>query len=58
MKYRYIFEKWGEVRGTNQLAKEHLIAVKDRHSDFLIDTLEGKYYDGENNEWKDIEGAS
>jgi hypothetical protein len=57
MKYRYIFEKWGEIYGTNQLTREHLIAVKDRQSDYLIDTLEGKYFDAENNEWKDINQA-
>jgi hypothetical protein len=54
MKYRYIFEKWGEIYGTNQLTREHLIAVKDRQSEYLIDTLEGKWFDAENNEWKDI----
>lgn len=56
MKYRYLFEKWGEVRGTNDLNQQHLVNVRNRSSDFLIDTENGTYYDGENNEWKEIEG--
>lgn len=57
MKYRYLFEKWGEIYGTNQLTREHLIAVKERQSDFLVDVLEGKWFDAENNEWKPINAA-
>jgi hypothetical protein len=55
MKFRYIFEKWSEIKGTNNLTKEHLISVKNRNSDFLIDTENGTYYDAESNEWKEIE---
>ncbi len=58
MKYRYLFEKYGEVRGTNQITKEHLVDVKNRRSDYLIDVQEGTYYDAENNVWNEIEGDS
>lgn len=56
MKYKYLFEKYGEVRGTNELTKQHLIDVKNRHSDYLINVEDGTYYDAENNTWKEIEG--
>lgn len=57
MKYRYIFEKWSDIKGTNELTKKHLTDVKDGSSDFLIDTENGTYFDAEANEWKEIENA-
>lgn len=57
MKYRYLFEKFGEVHGTNELTKQHLIDVKNRMSDLLIDTENGTYYDADNNEWVAIKNA-
>lgn len=56
MKYRYIFEKWGEVRGTNDLQNQHLLNARDHRCDYLIDLQNATYYDAENNEWKPIEG--
>lgn len=51
---RYIYEKFDEIKMTDVLDKQHLIDVKDRMSEFLIDTQEGKYFDAEENEWKEI----
>ena len=55
MKYRYIYEQWGEIYCKAEITKDDLIRVKNRDYDFLIDIQERSYFDGENNEWKVIE---
>ncbi len=56
MKYRYIYEKWGEIRGKDAITKEDLANVKSRNYDFLIDLEEMKFFDADDNDWKTIEG--
>lgn len=54
---RYIFEKWDEVLGTQEITREHLAAVRDRRCEFLIDLKNGTYYNADDNEWVEIKGG-
>ena len=40
----------------NEITKEDLGRLKDGSYDAIVDTYEGKYFDVEENEWKEIEG--
>jgi hypothetical protein len=56
MKYRYIKVNGSMLWGENSLTKEMLMMVKNRQYDTIIDTLEGTYFDADNNQWLEIEG--
>lgn len=43
------------VFNTDFIDRDDLARVKNKDYDYLIDTQEGKYFDAENNSWKDIE---
>lgn len=43
-----------EITSQEEITKDDLIALKNRRSDYIIDTKEGKYFDAKANEWKEI----
>ena len=50
---KYIRTNASVIWGKNELTKEYLIGVKQT-GDILIDIESKKFFDTENNEWKDI----
>jgi hypothetical protein len=45
------FDEW---LSKDNIEKKDLVDVKDGFADFLIDTVEGKYYNPELNSWKEV----
>ena len=56
MKYRYLIITGDFIWGKQEITKDDLARVKTRTCDVLFDTLEEKYFDAENNDWKEIKG--
>ena len=44
----------GEISSKDEITREDLSNVKTKDYSRLIDTREGKWFDAENNEWKEI----
>lgn len=52
---RFIVIAYDEVSSLDTIGKEHLIRLKQGSSDYIIDTLEGTYFDDKTNMWVAIE---
>lgn len=55
MKYRYIKIGGSFIWGVNDLTKERFVRAVQM-GDIIIDLEEMKYFDKDENTWKDIEG--
>lgn len=55
--YKYIKVNGSMLWGENEITKEMLVMVKDRHYDTIIDLHTMTYYDADDNEWKEVEGT-
>lgn len=56
MKYRYLKITGNTIWGTNNLTKDDLVRLKNHGYDAIIDLEELKYFEAEENQWKNIEG--
>lgn len=56
MNYRYIKIGGSVVWGTNNLTKDDLIRAKNGGYDVILDIVEMKTFNADDNAWEDIEG--
>lgn len=57
MKFKYLKVSGQLLWGENDLTKEMLIMVENRHYDTIINLEDQTYYDAEKNAWVEIEGT-
>lgn len=57
MKFRYLKINGSSIRGENTLTKEMLGMVANGLYDTIIDLEEMRYFDADDNEWKDVGGT-
>lgn len=55
MKRYLIIGYYGENYQTDAIQKQDLVRVKERVTDFVIDTQNGTVFDPDTNSWKEIE---
>ena len=56
-KFKYIKVNGSSLWGENNLTKAMLVMVANGQYDTIIDVEAMKYFDADDNEWKDIEGT-
>ncbi len=54
MKKRYIKSQYDEIFIVDQIEKSDLVNIKHGTAEFLIDTVNGTYFDADENAWVEI----